>query len=201
PTWGKLADIFGRTRRPVFISGIVLFKVGSLICSLARCMPVLIIGRAISGLGAGGMFPMVLPRSLQLIDVVTLRDRPKYQGIIGAFIGVASVAVYVVGGVFTDKLSWRWCFFINLPFGVLTIAIAILFLNLPSPKGNLRDKLGQIDALGTFWMAAATVLLVYALSAGGGDFTWSSPPIISIIVLAVACAIIFAVVEARVRSV
>ncbi|KXS09795.1 MFS general substrate transporter [Gonapodya prolifera JEL478] len=192
PTWGKLADIFGR--RPVFIGGIVLFEAGSLICGLARSMPVLIIGRAISGLGAGGMFPMVV---IIISDVVALRDRPKYQGIIGAVIGVASVAGPLMGGVFTDKLSWRWCFFINLPFGALTIVIAILFLNLPSPKGNLRDKLSQIDALGTFWMAAATVLLVYSLSAGGGDFSWGSPLIISILVLAVICAIVFAVVEAR----
>ncbi|KXS11154.1 MFS general substrate transporter [Gonapodya prolifera JEL478] len=192
PTYGKLADIFGR--KPVFIVGITLFEAGSLICELAPSMPVLIVGRAVAGVGGGGMLPMVI---IIISDVVPLRDRPKFQGIIGACFGLASVAGPLMGGAFTDKLSWRWCFLINLPVGALTVFVVFVYLRLPNPQGDIRAKLAKIDLLGTFWLSAATVLIVYALTAGGGDFAWNSAPIISMIVLAVVCTVVFAVVEAK----
>ncbi|KAJ3339159.1 hypothetical protein HDU93_008545 [Gonapodya sp. JEL0774] len=193
PTYGKFAEAFGR--KPVFMVAIAVFEIGSLICGLAPNMNTLIVGRAIAGLGGGAMLPLVI---IIISDLVSLRDRPKYQGLIGACFGLASVAGPLMGGAFTDHLSWRWCFFINLPVGGLAITVVLFFLNLPPPQGSVKEKLGKIDYLGTFWLAAATVLLVYALSAGGEDYEWSSAPIISMIVVSVVCLAVFAFVENKV---
>ncbi|KXS08940.1 MFS general substrate transporter, partial [Gonapodya prolifera JEL478] len=216
PTYGKLADIFGR--KPVFIVGITLFKAGSLICGLAPSMPVLIVGRAVAGLGGGGMLPMVV---IIISDVVPLRDRPKFQGIIGACFGLASVAV---GGAFTDKLSWQWCFLINLPVGALTVFVVLVYLRLPlslilshshpisnllpltialyqapvtQPHGDIHAKLRKINLLGTFWLSSTAVLIVYALTAGGVNYAWSSAPIKCMIVLAVFSAFMFVFLETK----
>ncbi|KXS09804.1 MFS general substrate transporter [Gonapodya prolifera JEL478] len=190
PTYGKLADVFGR--KPVFMAGILIFEIGSLICGLAQNMNTLIVGRAVAGLGGGCIFPMTL---IIISDVVSLRDRPRYQGIIGACFGLSSVAGPLMGGAFTDHLSWRWCFYINLPVGGVAIVAVLLFLRLPARTGNMREKLARVDYVGTFWLAAGTVLIVYALSAGGDQYEWRSAPIISMIVLSVACFVTFGIVE------
>ncbi|KAJ3101181.1 hypothetical protein HDU97_001593 [Phlyctochytrium planicorne] len=136
PIYGKLADIMGR--KPVFLFAIIIFEIGSLISGLANSMLVLIAGRAISGIGGGGIFSLVL---IIISDIVSIQDRGKYQGIIGAVFGLASVIGPVTGGSFADSIGWRWCFFINLPVGLVTLVTVTLFLRLtpPEPVQNSTD--------------------------------------------------------------
>ncbi|KXS09808.1 MFS general substrate transporter [Gonapodya prolifera JEL478] len=196
PTYGKLADVFGR--KPVFMTGIVIFEIGSLICGLSQSMLMLIAGRAVAGLGAGCIFPMTL---IIVSDIVPLRDRPKYQGIISACFGLSSVAGPLLGGSLTDHISWRWCFFINLPVGALAILCVFFFLQLPATSGNMKEKLARVDYIGTLWLAAGTVMLVYALSTGGDQYDWISVPVLVTIGGSVACFVVFALVEVYVVKV
>ena len=106
---GRLADIFGR--KPIFLGSIIIFEVGSAICGAAINMPMLIVGRAIAGTGGGGIFSLVI---IIISDLVPIRQRGNYQGLIGACFGVASVAGPLLGGVFVDHVSWRWVFYIKL---------------------------------------------------------------------------------------
>ncbi|KXS11150.1 MFS general substrate transporter [Gonapodya prolifera JEL478] len=190
PTYGKLADVFGR--KPVFMAGILIFEIGSLICGVAQNMSTLIVGRAVAGLGSGCIFPMTI---VIISDIVPIENRSRYQGIIGACFGLSSVVGPLMGGAFTDHLSWRWCFYINFPIGGFAMLAVLLFLRLPAITGNVKEKLARVDYIGTFWLASGTVLLVYALSAGGVDYDWNSAPIIFMIVISVACFVTFGLVE------
>ncbi|KXS11359.1 MFS general substrate transporter [Gonapodya prolifera JEL478] len=207
---GKLADVFGR--KPVFMAGIFIFELGSLICRIAPNLNTLLVGRAVAGLGGGYIIPMTL---VIIAAVVSLRDRPRYQGLNGACFSVASVVgpstsrqrpvnPYIaqltqdsltVGGAFTDHLSWRWCFNINLPFGGLAMLAVCLFLRLSPITGNMKEKLAHADYTGTSWLAAGTVVLVYALSAGGVDYEWNSASIISMFALSAVSFVVIALVE------
>jgi EmrB/QacA subfamily drug resistance transporter len=187
PLWGKLGDQFGRKR--LFQASIVIFLVGSALCGQSHSMIELIAFRALQGLGGGGL--IVLAQAI-IGDVVPPRDRGKYQGAFGAVFGVASVAGPLLGGFFVDNLGWRWVFYINLPIGL--IALAVIAVALPAtPKGQ-RHK---IDYLGSLLLAAGATCIVLLTSWGGTQYSWGSPVIIGLGVLAVILAFCWWLAERR----
>ncbi|KAJ3046062.1 hypothetical protein HDV00_003812 [Rhizophlyctis rosea] len=194
PLYGKLADIFGR--KGMFMFAIAIFEVGSAICGAAPSMVALIVGRAIAGIGGGGLFSLVL---IIISDIVSFEDRGKFQGIIGAVFGLASVAGPLLGGAFTDShLTWRWCFYINLPIGVFTIIVVFFTLKFPRPEGSMMQKLKRIDYLGTTILVAAVICLLLPLQLGGNEWAWNSAQTIVLFILAGALLLVFAYVEARI---
>ncbi|MFG2374471.1 DHA2 family efflux MFS transporter permease subunit [Streptomyces sp. NPDC048504] len=187
PLWGKLGDQYGRKR--LFQIAIVIFLVGSALCGAAQNMPQLIGFRALQGLGGGGLIVL----SMAIVgDVVSPRERGRYQGLFGAVFGATSVLGPLLGGLFTEHLSWRWVFYINLPVGVVALAVIATALHIPR-----RSTRHVIDYLGTFLIAAVATCLVLVASLGGTTWGWGSPQIIGLAVLGVVLIGAFVAVERR----
>ncbi|WP_030325569.1 MFS transporter [Streptomyces sp. NRRL B-3229] len=187
PLWGKLGDQYGRKR--LFQTAIVIFLIGSALCGMAQDMPQLIAFRALQGLGGGGL--MVLSMAI-VGDLVPPRERGRYQGLFGAVFGATSVLGPLLGGLFTEHLSWRWVFYVNLPVGVVALAVIAVVLRIPR-----RSAKHVIDYLGTFLIAAVATCLVLVASLGGTTWGWGSPQIVGLAVLGVALAVAFVAVERR----
>ncbi|MEU1824327.1 MFS transporter [Streptomyces abikoensis] len=187
PLWGKLGDQYGRKK--LFQTAIVIFLIGSALCGLARNMPELIGFRALQGLGGGGL--MVLSMAI-VGDIVPPRDRGRYQGLFGAVFGGTSVLGPLLGGLFVDHLSWRWVFYVNLPIGVVALAVIAAVLHIPVSRVPHR-----IDYLGTFLIAAVAICLVLMTSLGGTSYPWSSWRIIGLGVVGVVLLLPFVLVERR----
>ncbi|MET7487330.1 MDR family MFS transporter [Streptomyces sp. NPDC005538] len=187
PLWGKLGDQYGRKR--LFQIAIVIFLIGSALCGMAQNMPQLIAFRALQGLGGGGLIVL----SMAIVgDVVSPRERGRYQGLFGAVFGATSVLGPLLGGLFTEHLSWRWVFYINLPVGVVALAVIATALHIPR-----RSTHHVIDYLGTFLIAAVATCLVLVASLGGTTWGWGSPQIIGLAVLGAALIVAFVAVERR----
>jgi EmrB/QacA subfamily drug resistance transporter len=187
PLWGKLGDQYGRKR--LYQTAIVIFLIGSALCGMAQNMAELIAFRALQGLGGGGL--MVLSMAI-VGDLVPPRDRGRYQGLFGAVFGATSVLGPLLGGVFTEHLSWRWVFYVNLPVGVVALAVIAAVLHIPR-KGTRH----VIDYLGTFLIASVATCLVLVASLGGTTWSWGSPQIVGLAVLGVLLAVAFVAVERR----
>jgi EmrB/QacA subfamily drug resistance transporter len=187
PLWGKLGDLYGRKK--FFQAAIVIFLVGSALAGLSQTMTELIIFRAIQGIGGGGL--MVGAQTI-VGDVVTPRERGRYQGFFGAVFGVASVVGPLIGGFFVDTLSWRWVFYVNIPIGIVALVVVAVVL----PAGRRRQR-AAIDYLGTIMIGGSATCLVLLTSLGGVTFPWGSGPIITLGVLAVLFAVAFVMVERR----
>jgi EmrB/QacA subfamily drug resistance transporter len=188
PIYGKLSDVFGR--KPLIVIAIVLFLVGSVVGGLAVDMDWLIAGRAIQGLGGGGL--MILSQA-SIADVVPARERGKYMGLLGAVFAVSSVAGPLLGGWFTEGPGWRWAFWMNIPIGILALVAVITYLNIPVQK----IARGRTDVLGMVTMAAATTGIVLLVTWGGTLLAWDSPEIIGLIIGTVVALILFLIVESK----
>jgi len=187
PLWGKLGDLYGR--KVFFQAAIVIFLIGSILSGISQSMTELILFRAVQGIGGGGL--MVGAQSI-IGDVIPPRDRGRYQGVFGAVFGVTSVVGPLIGGLFVDNLSWRWVFYVNLPFGAVALAVVAAVL----PRSGQRVK-RVIDYLGTALVAAAATGLVLVTSLGGTTYAWGSPFIVGLAALSVVLVILFVLVERR----
>ncbi|WP_217128989.1 DHA2 family efflux MFS transporter permease subunit [Streptomyces sp. AC558_RSS880] len=187
PLWGKLGDQYGRKR--LFQTAIVIFLAGSALCGAAQDMSQLIAFRALQGLGGGGLIVL----SMAIVgDLVPPRERGRYQGLFGAVFGATSVLGPLLGGLFTEHLSWRWVFYINLPVGIVALAVIATVLHIPR-----RRTKHVIDYLGTFLIASVATCLVLVASLGGTTWEWASPQIIGLAVLGALLAVAFVAVERR----
>jgi EmrB/QacA subfamily drug resistance transporter len=187
PIVGKLSDLYGR--RGFYLAGLGVFMVGSVVSGFAGSFWVLVLGRAIQGLGMG----TVMPLSQTIIgDIIPARQRGKYQGLMGAVFGVTSVAGPLAGGFITDHFGWRWLFFAAVPIGLVTTAVIARFLHLPHERREAR-----IDYLGIATLTIALVSLLLATSLGGTTWAWGSPEILGLYGLGLATLIAFVVVEGR----
>ncbi|KIX93153.1 uncharacterized protein Z520_11210 [Fonsecaea multimorphosa CBS 102226] len=179
--------------KPVFLSGIVLFEVGSAVCGSAPTSAAFIVGRAIAGLGASGMFSGVM---VIMFHTVPLQQRPIWQGAFGAIFAVASVIGPLVGGAFTDSVTWRWCFYINLPIGAVVVVVTTFVLRLSNQKLDARPpgllgKLKQLDPVGNLVFFPGIVCLILALQWGGTKYAWNNARIIVLLVLCVLLCLAF----------
>lgn len=168
--------------KPIFLSAIFLFEIGSAICGAAQSSIMLIIGRAVAGLGSSGVFTGAI---LIMLNTVPLHKRPLLQGLFGACFGIASVTGPLLGGAFTESgLTWRWCFYINIPLGGLTIAVVMFLLKMKenkAPRKDWKDTVKRMDPLGTVLFLPGITSLLLALEWGASEYAWSSPRIIALL--------------------
>ena len=185
--YGKVADLFGR--KPLFLFGTAVFLIGSIASGTAQSMEQLIIFRAIQGLGAGAVLPIVLTI---IGDIFALEERAKVQGLFSGVWGLSSIIGPALGGVIVDHFSWRWVFYINIPFGLLSA-----FLLIVSLKENVERKKHSIDYLGSLTLTVGIVALLFALLQGGVTWAWTSLPSLGLFALAIVLLVFFLLQEAR----
>lgn len=190
PLYGKLGDLYGRKR--LFQGAIVVFLIGSVLCGLATSMGQLIAFRAIQGIGGGGL--LVLAQSI-IADVVSPRERGRYQGYFGAVFGASSVIGPLLGGFFTDNLSWRWVFYVNVP-----LAVAALIVTSAVLPTSVRRAGAKIDYVGATLLTAFISCVVLVTTWGGSELAWGSPLIVGLCATSVLLLGAFVVVERRVQE-
>ncbi|KAF3916148.1 hypothetical protein AA313_de0203761 [Arthrobotrys entomopaga] len=188
PLYTKLSDIFGR--RNLFIFGTVVFIIGSALCGASQSMDMLIWSRVVQGAGAGGIYGLV---NVIITDLVPLKDVGNYLATTALVWALADVAGPLLGGIFSQYASWRWCFYINLCIAPLSLIVTVIYLRLPAPKVATMERLKNLDYVGMLTMPGATVCLLLALQWGGNTFAWSDGRVIGCFVGSAALFAIFLV--------
>jgi EmrB/QacA subfamily drug resistance transporter len=184
---GKLGDLFGR--KAVFQASVVFFLLGSVLCGLSGSMTMLVGSRALQGIGGGA----IMVTAMAVIgEVIPLRDRGRYQGALGAVFGVTTVIGPLLGGFFTDHLTWRWAFWINIPVAIVVLLVAAAAI--PSLAKSTKPV---IDYAGILFVGLGASGLTLATSWGGGEYAWGSPVIIGLFAASAAALVVFVWVESR----
>lgn len=191
PIFGKLSDIYGH--RKIYLIGLIVFMLGSILSGLSQTMEQLIIFRGLQGLGAGSMMPVAMAI---IADIFPPTERGKLQGLMGGVFGLASVIGPAVGGYLTDNLSWHWIFYVNLPVGIL--AVVVLLIALPAMRASEQQR--YIDYAGAATLVAAIVPMLLALVWAGNTYPWLSPQILGLLGFSGAAWGAFIVVEHRAQE-
>ena len=187
PVYGKLGDLYGR--KVVLQSAIAIFLAGSALCGISQNMTELIAFRGIQGIGGGGLFVLTIA---VVGDIIPPRDRGRYQGFFGAVFGVSTVIGPLLGGFFVDNLSWRWIFYINLPLGIVALAVIAVAFQARTDRAH-----HAIDYLGAVLLAGGLSAIVLYTSLGGTTYGWVSPPMLALIAVGVALLVAFVLAEKR----
>src|SRR5438552_285107 len=185
--YGKLADIFGR--KPLFLFGTAVFLIGSAASGASQSMEQLILFRAIQGLGAGAVLPIVLTI---IGDIFVLEERAKVQGLFSGVWALSSIVGPALGGLIVDHFSWRWVFYINIPFGLLSAFLLIIYF-----REKVERKKVVLDYIGTLTLSGGVIALLFALLQGGTNWAWNSLPSIALFALAAMLLVLFIYQENR----
>lgn len=191
PLYGQLADLWGR--RWLMIGAVSIFTLGSGICGGANTSNMLIGGRAIQGIGAAGINMLV---ELIICDLLPLRERGQFIGMIFVFVILGSVVGPFLGGVMVQHVSWRWAFYINLPFGGASIILLFFVLHVNSPTGGtFLEKMKRVDLFGNLLLSAAVASVLYALTYGGTRYNWTHASILATLILGLSGHVLFLLFE------
>ncbi|KAL1953853.1 hypothetical protein VTO42DRAFT_2113 [Malbranchea cinnamomea] len=194
-SWGKVFS--AHSTKLVLLVAVSLFEVGSALCGAAPSSTAFIVGRAIAGVGSAGIFSGV---TVVIAQIVPLQKRPIYVGLMGSIFGVSSIVGPLLGGALTDRVTWRWCFYINLPIGGFTLVVLCLFLSVPRSRGSprrrpWRDQLVRLDPIGSLLFLPSVVCFLLALQWGGSSYPWGNGRIVALFVVAGVLAIAFGAVQ------
>ncbi|KAF2667620.1 MFS general substrate transporter, partial [Microthyrium microscopicum] len=192
PLWTKCSDIWGR--KLALLSATVLFGAASVLAALSSSMTMLISARALQGAAGGGLGGLV---SVTISDLVSVRERAKYFAALGLMWAVAGAAGPAVGGVLTERVSWRWCFWINVPVCGLAGALILLLLDVHNPRTGLKEGLKAVDWYGTVTMLGVTLMVLLGLDFGGAVFAWSSAKVICLLIFGTLMVGMFVYSEKR----
>ncbi|KIW20357.1 hypothetical protein PV08_00932 [Exophiala spinifera] len=191
--FGKLYIVF--SVKVTFLTSVLLFEVGSAVCGAAPNSIAFIFGRAIAGVGSGGILSGTV---VVIVYSLPLHKRPMVQGFMGAVFGVSSVAGPLIGGAFTTNVTWRWCFYINLPLGGVVMVLVFFLLNIPDRPGTdkpLKEKIRQLNFLGLLALFPGIVCLCMALQWGGTKYAWSEGRVIALLTLGIGLLIVFVLIQ------
>lgn len=191
PLFGKMSDVYGY--KPVYLFGISVFLTGSVLCGISGNMMEFILFRGFQGIGGA----ILISNTMAIIGILfPPADRAKYGSFLTAASGIASLVGPVLGGLITDKLSWRWVFFVNIPLGIIALAIIIAVF----PSYRASDEHKQIDYPGAFLMIISLIPMLLAFTWGGGTYPWKSVQIIGMLLFSVIMLIVFGVIESKVQD-
>ncbi|ORZ26744.1 major facilitator superfamily domain-containing protein, partial [Lobosporangium transversale] len=194
PLYGVAADLFGRKRAMMFACSV--FLLGSALCGAAQSMTMLIVARAVQGLGGSGIIALSM---ILVADIVPLRQRGTYQALIALIFAIAAVVGPLLGGAFSDKVTWRWAFYINLPVGALSMILIIFFMHMKRRKGiPFATNLKSLDYIGIFLLMASIVMILLGLNWGAdAKYPWNSSVILALLIIGIVIGAIFIFHEAR----
>jgi MFS family permease len=198
PSFGKVYTYFDV--KWVYLSALMIFELGSILCAAATGSTMLIVGRAVAGAGAAALFS----GGMTIVGYsVPLRKRAMYIAALSSMFGIASVVGPILGGALTDKASWRWCFWINLPFGAIALATVFFFFSNPPRRYTdmtVKEKVKQIDLLGAFFLICAIVSLLLALQWGGTVYPWSDSKVWGCLLSFGLLIIVFCLLQVRLKD-
>ncbi|KAK1831048.1 major facilitator superfamily domain-containing protein, partial [Podospora conica] len=181
PFIAALSDVFGR--KEMLMTSVLFFTLGTALCApIAKNFTVFFIGRAIQGVGGGGIITM---GQVIFADIVPLRQRPKYFSIVLAAWALGSVLGPLIGGLFVEHVHWAWCFYINFPFCVLGLVLVPIYVNLKTKRTSMMTKLARVDWLGSFLFVAGTTSFLIGISWGGVQYPWKSARVLTPIIIGV----------------